>query len=179
MGHEQCVNGHHMWDGDGKPCVYIYNLPWLTKALKERPEAMYWQVTMEDGKKKTLPIGTIYDVVDYLDFYPDDGWFCDECNTLRITSLGRPIDYEMDNELNENDLLDYSKWDTYIAPRDEEYGEFLEFESEMARKNITLDKVLEMYKFKYYYRVSDDLKHIYAFNTEGKYCFAMKQIRIL
>ena len=90
-------------------------------------------------------------------------------------------DYDMDEITNESNLLNYSKWDTYIAPRDEEYGEFLELETSLAesKDKITLDRALEQFKFKYYYRVSDDLKHIYAFNTEGKYCFAMKQIRIL
>ena len=49
-----------MWDGNGEPSVYIYNLTVLTEQLKKHPEAMYFQGIIPKKQKERTGQKSIY-----------------------------------------------------------------------------------------------------------------------
>lgn len=166
MAHCLCLNGHDMWNGDGKPIVYVFRVDLLKEFTRKHP---------------TFRLGFDYDgsLLDCMDEYPDEDlncWYCDECRSLTIFIDSLNIRYDFTRtdvllKIKENDVLDWSK---YIALRDEEFERFMDF-----YEGMTPNEAIEKFAFPYSCRISPDWMHIHIFDREGNYQFGFEQKRVL
>ena len=40
MGKAACINGHYLWDGDGKSCVEAYRLNFFRELMRREPDCV-------------------------------------------------------------------------------------------------------------------------------------------
>ena len=71
MAHCNCINGHYMWNGDGKPIVWVFSVDYIKDMVKSYPDLIILCDDME-----------IYDL--YNDANDLDCWYCDECKSLAV-----------------------------------------------------------------------------------------------
>lgn len=163
MAHCSCLNGHNMWNGDGKPVVWVYRVGFLYEYSFRHP-----------GQKLSFH-SEPFQIYDCTYEYPDedlDCWYCDKCHALTvfIDSLNIRYNFAEISEplsMKEKDVAD---WDNYIALRDEEFEKFQDF-----YEGMTLIEAVEKYEFRYHYRVSPDKMVIYAFDRYGQFQFGYEQ----
>ena len=168
MAHTSCFNGHDMWNGDGKPLIEVYRINYFKDFMKRNPYA----IINNDS--------TYYAIYDcYMDGWEDqeiDCWYCDDCHCVAVFIENKRYDYAPIDEVDRNITVDdVDSWEDYFALRDEEFTEkFMDF-----CQNKSPLEALEKYKCSYSYKVSLDLKYIYAFDMHGKLSFGFKQVREL
>lgn len=157
MAHAACPNGHDMWNGDGKPVVWAFRVGFFRDFIKTHPDCVlngdtdYWQM---------------YHCVDDIPGEDLDCWYCDECKGLVVyVDLAR-YDFERMDTLPDMKLEELENWEDYIAMRDQEFEDFQEY---YEGKNPL--QAIEQYQFKFRYKLSADMKNIYAFDKEGNLAF--------
>lgn len=145
-----CVNGHPMWNGDGKPVLWIFRVGFLAEYEKKHPDA----VLREDGY-----FPEIYDITDGSGTDDLDGWYCDECKSVAIFTGNLRYDYVLMETLPEYSYNEVKNWEDYIVLRDSDFEDFQDF----YEGKRPYDAV-KSYPFKYLYKLSPDGKTALAFD---------------
>ena len=165
MAKTSCVNGHPMWNGDGKPVLWIFRTGYFREYEEKHPNT----VLAEDGY-----VPQIYDLCE--DAYKEelDGWYCDECKSVAVFCENTRYDYVLKEKLPEYSYDQTEDWEEYIALRDDDFEDFQEF----YEKKKPFDAI-QSYRFKYTYRLSPDEKIILAFDQDKKPAFAYELKRFI
>ena len=138
MAHTSCPSGHSMWNGDGKPVVYAFRINFFKDFVKKYP---YFQLGNDEH------LSQIYDCVDGVRGEDLDCWYCDECKGLVVFVDHMRYDFKIMDKLPEINMDELLAWEEYIALRDHDFDEFMEYYMGMSPL-----QAIESYKFKYKYR---------------------------
>ncbi len=159
MAHTKCINGHTMWDGDGKPSVEAYRIGFFRELLDRDPDCI---INHDDFYGK-YPY--IYDCADGIPGEELDIWYCDECSSFLVFIDGEKerLDYiPCDIESVDNDL-NYKEWEEYIAFR--EASETFEMFHDFCDGKSPLEALLT-FGFKDRYFLSPDKRVIVRIENE-------------
>lgn len=122
MAKTACLNGHGMWNGDGKPIVWAFRLNFYKQFQEENPDVIL-------GYDKT-EYARIYDCAENYPWEEPDIWYCDKCKSLGIFTNDKVdfhqyrLDYRYEEkEVFNQDEIDES-WEEYVACRDDEFDKF-------------------------------------------------------
>lgn len=168
MAHTVCPNDHDMWNGDGKPVVWVYRINFFKEYVKKHP-AVRLGLPDEEGFRMQ-----IFDCVDEIPGEDLDCWHCDECNGLTVFDDVDRYDFNMIKELIAVSKEDVFDWEEYVALRDTQFDRFMDFYEGMDPLTA-----IETYDFEYKYRVSPDKRLIYAFTKDGKYAFGFERCQFM
>lgn len=163
-----CINGHRMWNGDGKPIIWAFKISDLRKYEETFPDKV-----LSFGREFN-DLQQMYDCITDIDGEELDCWFCDECKSLAVFTDQYRFDYVLMQELPKATYDDVLDWDFYIALRNIEFEEFQDF----YEGKRPLEAIFS-YDFKYLYKVSPDKSLIYAFDRNDKLAFTYKNVRKL
>ncbi len=159
MAHASCPNGHDMWNGDGTPVVWAYRVGYFREYMEAVPECILdddWQ---------------IYDCTEYEPGEDLDCWYCEKCKGLVVYVDIARLDYKRIPYDPVHAKIDQFKtWEDFIALRDREFEAFQEFYQGKSPL-----EAIEQYPFKYRYKVSPDLRVIFAFNKKGYLSFGYER----
>lgn len=153
MAHVLCPNGHSMWDGDGKPIVYVFRIVYIKEFCKNNPN-----IRFESYGKYTQ----MYDITDNVEGEDIDCWYCDECKGINVYVDNRIYQYKRINGSIDINITEIMNLDEYIALRNDEYEKFQKYYNNM--KPI---EAIDAYDFKYRYKISKDKQYIYAINKNN------------
>lgn len=157
-----------MWDGDGKPLVWVFRVGYIREFTEMHPDFI-----LGEGDK-SYEINQIYDCVDGVPGENLDCWYCDECRSLAVFVDSFRYDFKPMETVPDAEITDFSDWEDYIALRDGPFEEFQEYYDGMR----PIDAI-NSYDFKYRYKVAPAKKTIYAFTRDGKIAFGYICCRFL
>lgn len=163
MAHTPCPNGHDMWNGNGKPVLWIFRVNFFRDFMKRYPLFRF------DSK------ATCYDFADVIDDFSSygesiDGWYCEICKGVTLFVDNERYDYVLIDNNPDTTEADLEKWEKYIVLRDHDYPAFQDY-CEMKDPI----EAIESYDFKYSYWLSPDKKTIIATKKDGTVAFAYQQ----
>lgn len=165
-----CINGHRMWNGDGKPVIWAFKISDLRQYVEKYPERYNDNTSNSDDYKDLM----LFDMIDDIDGENLDCWYCDECKSLAVFFENKRYDYVLIEPVPTATYSDILDWEGYIAFRDWDFVDF----SESNSGNNPLEAIYK-YDFKYFYRVSPDKKLIYVFDRNDTLAFAYEKVRTL
>lgn len=166
MAHCSCLNGHSMWNGDGKPLVEVFRVDYILSYSHRHPECILGSSTgfelydcFRDDPKEEL-----------------DCWYCDECHSLAIfiDSENLRYDFETMPDGTAVSQADVVGWEKYYALREKDFEAYSDF-----YEGMNPAEAIEKYLFPYEYRVSPDRMWIFAFDRHGTFCFGFKQKHVV
>ena len=160
MAHCRCINGHDMWNGDGKPVIWAFSIRYIKDYVKRFPD-----VTLGTGMQ-------IYDLFNDEDEL--DCWYCDECHSLTVFINHYRYDFVRFDVNKEMKITSLSNWEDYIALRNIPFDEFSDWYDGMNPLTA-----IENYKFDYLYKVSSDKQFIYAIDSHDEIAFGFQQVRLI
>lgn len=166
MAHCACINGHDMWNGDGKPEVTALREAFFLEYLKRHPD-------------RVLGSDSCPQIYDCYEDDPDeeyDLWFCDDCQCLTAFTHDEHFRYDYQKVAVTTDITyeEVADWDKYYALRNKEFEDYMDF----YRGKTPADAILQ-YSFPYEYRVSPDRKTIYAFDRNKICQYGFTLVRVL
>ena len=161
MAHCNCINGHNMWNGDGKPTVWAFSVDYIKDMVKSYPNFIILCDDME-----------IYDL--YNDENDLDCWYCDECKSLAVFVSHYRYDFIQFDVYKDIEVMSISQWEDYIALRDRPFEDF-----QIWYDGMDPISAIENYKFDYRYKVSPDKKTIYAIDFNNEIAFGFRQVRFI
>lgn len=118
MAKTSCINGHPMWNGDGKPVIWAYRIGYFVEYMKRHPDCI-----LGDS-------GNGYQIFDCVREDPEedlDVWYCDECGSVAVFTGHFRYDYCRMHSLPKIDEDIFDCWEEYVALRDLPYDEFMDF----------------------------------------------------
>lgn len=165
MAHCSCPNGHNMWNGNGKPEIWVFRIGYFMNFMERHPDCM-----LSDS-------GDYCEIYDCLDEAPEedlDCWYCDECKSLTVFVKNNRYDFLRMKKLPDVTNTHFDNWEDYVALRNQPFEKFQEYYDGM-----TPLEALEQYEFDYYYKVSPDREMIYAFNKKNELAFGYQRLRLI
>lgn len=166
MAHTACINRHSMWNGDGKPCVWIYEVKFFVEFMKSHPGFLLCHPEGDDEFGMQ-----IYDCFDEMGVEEPDGWYCDECGCLAVFLGDRRVDYEPIADISIQ-FAEIADWEDYVACRDDEFERFQDF-----YENKSPVDALEQFSFKIRYKLSTDGKYAYGYNDKKEIVNGFVRVR--
>ena len=107
MAHCSCINGHLLWDGDGKSSYLMYRFHFFKDFIHKHPNFL-------------LGVGDYTEIYDCFDLTGNekeelDCWYCHECQSIIIFNYNATIRYDyvlghQSKDLNETDFASYEKF---------------------------------------------------------------------
>ena len=156
-----------MWNGDGKPVVWVFGIDYFKKFMKEHPNCI-----LSDK-------GDWWQIYDCYDEHPEeelDCWYCDECESIAVFTGEDKYRYDFEKMETVNNVSrdNIANWQDYVALKDRPFEDFQDWYE--GRNPLA---ALEEYEFEYRYKVSPDKKFVYAIDSNGEVAFGYKQTRFL
>ena len=167
MAKTACVNGHPMWNGDGKPIVWAFRVNYIIDYCRHHPDC----VLGSDFEKGQMQM---YDLVDDAPEEDLDCWYCDECRSLAVFVEHYRYDYVRTADVSDLSVDDAEDWEEYIALRYLPFEKFQDF-----YEGLNPVTAISEYTFPYRYMVSPDRKRIYAIDRENHVAFVYQQVRFI
>ena len=169
MAKTACINGHPMWNGDGKPVVYAFRVGFFQDYVKKYPDRVLGMEPDEDGWFYQM-----YDCVDDAPGEDLDCWYCDECGSLAVFVDHLRYDYIRADLPPEMTLDMTAGWEDYIALRDRPFEDFQDYYEGMNPMDA-----ISTYPFTYRYKVSPDKKQIVAYDADNNIAFGFELARFI
>lgn len=169
MGHAACFNGHSMWDGDFKPCVWIFEVQFFIEYMERHPGFL-----LNHPDEDYSCALSLYDCFDEVPGSEPDGWYCDECGCLAVFFDDRRIDYAPITDISGIRFESISDWEDYVACNQAEWEEFDDFYTDMSPVDA-----LNTFPFKTRYKKSPDGMYVYGYNAKKEIVNGFKRVRFL
>lgn len=168
MAHCACMNGHSMWNSDGKPVIWAFRFRFFKEFTKNYPHYVL-------GEEPCLEIYDCYDI-DNNESEELDCWYCEECKSLVVFANNDQYryDYKFLDEQIEIEISSLNNYEEYIAFHDREFENFSIF-----YEGMTTIEALEKYPRRLRCFVSPNKEIIYVFDNEGHYVFSYQLIRLI
>lgn len=125
MAHCTCINGHLMWNGDGKQIYLPYRLNFFKQFTDNNPSFIL----------NSNQHNEIYDCYDISENEVEeyDCWYCDECKAITIFNYDSSIRYDfvITEDFNKSNisLSDYEK---FAVINEKEFSKFQEYYKNMS-----------------------------------------------
>lgn len=163
----ECINGHRMWNGDGKPVIWAFKISDLREF-----EQMYPDKVLSFSTNNKYPLQQMYDCIADINGEELDCWYCEKCKCLTVFTEQSRLDFVLMQAPPKATYDDVVNWDFYIALRNKEFEKFQDFYE--GKKPL---EAVFSYDFKFLYKVSPDKRLIYAFGRDDKIAFAFGRAR--